>query len=104
MTGTGSSNTAVGVRDLNAEYLTTDKFYKWSVTGDNITLAVYDGSFALVTSSTSPLYLKAPSTARLYISPSNGVSATYSDVSIKLVNGNPGFCVADATVGNSNVP
>ncbi len=96
VTGSGSPNTAVGVRDLNAEYLTPDKVYKWSVTGDNITLAVYNASFGLVASGTSPLYFQGlefsgTPTTRLYISPSNGVSATYSDVSLKQVNGVPGM-------------
>ena len=31
-------------------------------------------------------------------------ASTLSNISVKQVNGNPGFCVADATVGNSNVP
>ncbi len=89
VTGTGSPNTAVGVRDVNANYLTADKMYKWSVTGTNVTLAVYNASFSLVTSGTSPLYFVAGSGSganRLYISPSDGSSATYSDIKIQQVD------------------
>lgn len=33
-----------------------------------------------------------------------GDTVVIDDVSVQIVQGNPGFCVADATVGNSNVP
>ena len=86
VTGDGSPSTGVGVRDAVANYLTNGKTYKWTVEGDNVTLALYDASYALVTSGTSPLYFTATATNRLYISPSDGVSATYSNVSVKQVN------------------
>lgn len=33
-----------------------------------------------------------------------GATMTIDNVSLKQIQGNPGFCVADATVGNNNVP
>jgi len=82
VTGAGSPSVGVGVRDVSASYLINGNTYSWTVDGSNVSLAVYDASFTLVASGTSPLYFTATATNRLYISPTDGVSATYSNVSI----------------------
>ena len=82
VTGAGYPSVGIGVRDISASYLTDGNSYSWTVDGSNISLAVYDASFSLVASGTSPLYFTATATNRLYISPTDGVSATYSNVSL----------------------
>ena len=89
VTGTGIVSPGIGVRDTNASYLTQGKVYKWTVDGDNTTLAVYNSGFGLEASGTSPLYFTATSQNRLYISPTNAITSTYSNVLIKEVQGNP---------------
>jgi len=91
VTGTGIVSTGIGVRDTNASYLTQGKVYKWTVDGDNTTLAVYNSGFGLEASGTSPLYFTATSQNRLYISPTNGITSTYSNVLIKEVQGNSAY-------------
>ncbi len=98
VTGSGTPNIGVGVRDFNAEYLTVGNSYKFSVQGSNTTLAVYNSSFVLLTSGQGSVEFEATTTSiKLYISPTDGVTATYSDVQIKEATQ-----ITPDTSGNSN--
>ena len=84
VTGDGSPNVGIGVRDIDADYLTVGGTYKFSAQGANTTLGVYNSSFSLLTSGVGSVEFQATTTSiKLYISPTNGVSATYSDVEVK---------------------
>ena len=84
VTGNGTPSVGVGVRDFNAEYLTIGKNYLITAIGDNLTIAIYSSSFALLASGASPLYFTPTTTStKIYLSPTDGITATYSNVSVK---------------------
>ena len=86
VTGNGTPSVGIGVRDFNADYLVVGNSYTFSVVGANTTVAVYDTSFNLITSGVGSVTFLASTTAmKLYISPTDGVTATYSSVSVKEV-------------------
>jgi len=92
------------------------KFKFVSFTGSpNIRIDGFSGSNPLNTSTTFAasggdvdIYIRtdrAGSGVFLYITGGSvGDTVVIDDVSVQIVQGNPGFCVADATVGNNNVP
>ena len=89
VTGLGTLSVGIGVRDYNAEYLVVDNSYTFSVSGSNTTLAAYDSSFNLITSGVGSVTFVASTTyIKLYISPSDGITSTYSNVSVKQVDPN----------------
>jgi len=84
VTGDGTPNLGIGVRDFDADYLTVGGTYKFYAQGANTTVAVYDTAFNLLTSGINSVEFQATtSSIKLYISPTNGVSATYSDVEVR---------------------
>ena len=86
VTGVGNPSVGIGVRDYNAEYLTVNKNYLITAVGDNLSIAIYDSGFSVVVSGTSPLYFTPTTTStKIYLSPTDGITATYSNVSVKEV-------------------
>ena len=84
VTGDGTPNIAKGVRDTNAEYLTMGENYLITAVGENLTIAIYDIGYGVEASGTSPLYFTPTTTStKIYLSPTDGVEATYSNVSVK---------------------
>ena len=88
--GIGSPNPGVGVRDINASYLEVGKSYKWQVSSlvGQVRLAVYDASFVKIYDNLGGdelIFTAQTSNIKLYLSPSDGISATYDNVSIKEV-------------------
>ena len=99
VTGDGSPNLGIGVRDVDADYLTVGGTYKFSAQGANTTLAVYNSSFVLLKSGINSVEFQATtSSMKLYISPTNGVSATYSDVEVREITQ-----ITHDKSGNNNV-
>ena len=99
VTGDGKPNIGIGVRDFDADYLTIGDTYKFSTQGANTTVAVYNSSFSLLTSGINSVEFQATtSSIKLYISPTNGVSATYSDVEVRKITQ-----ITPDKSGNNNV-
>jgi len=88
VTGNGTPSVGRGVRDFNADYLTIGKNYLITAIGDNLTIGIYDSSFGLLASGSSPLYFTpTTTTTKIYLSPTDGITATYSNVSVKEYSG-----------------
>ena len=86
VTGNGTPSIGVGVRDGNAEYLVVGNSYTFSASGSNTTLAAYDSSYVPIKSGVGSVTFVASTTSiKLYISPSDGITSTYSNVSVKEV-------------------
>lgn len=84
VTGNGSPNIGIGVRDWDAEYLQLNKTYRISAEGQNVSLAVYNSSFQLLKSGESSIDVTITTIqTKIYISPTDGTTATYSNVSVK---------------------
>jgi len=93
--------------------LTNGKFYKVIINvlslGDTGHAQVVNDSgtvmYAITTTGEQTFYFKhVVAVANIIIRATSNMSMSFTSLSIKQVQGNPGFCVADATVGNSNVP
>ena len=75
------------------------------VTQGSITASSGSLSQSYTTSGSKILYgIPATGAGNLNFTAGSTFIGSIDNVSVKQVNGNPGFCVADATVGNSNVP
>ena len=93
--------------------MTNGKFYKVIINvlslGDTGHAQVVNDSgtvmYAITTTGEQTFYFKhVVAVANIIIRATSNMSMSFTSLSIKQVQGNPGFCVADATVGNSNVP
>ena len=89
---------------------TTGKIYKVSTEGTGNLRFRYGftstaGTLQAFTVGTNLYFVADSDTNRIqFFGSASSSAATLSNISVKQVNGNPGFCVADATVRNNNVP
>jgi len=109
-TGSGGKFFATNGVDSSA-VVVSGNTYKLTYTvtaNDGCTSFRYHTGGAYVTTSgdvgTHTVYYVAAGVIFLFRNNTTGSTIKIDNVSLEQVNGNPGFCVADATVGNNNVP